>query len=158
MAEHELGLGNQAVLTKIDKLRELNIGTIIPLPQIVVVGDQSSGKSSLLESLTGFAFPRAPGLCTRYATQITCLDALTSYYKVSRKRFVDSICQQVVNHFLLEDEEGPLKILSPDLIVSLDEKQLETIAGEGAASKHKRQVLERKVEALTVALKVLRSN
>ncbi|CRJ91682.1 hypothetical protein BN1708_009363, partial [Verticillium longisporum] len=38
---------------------------------LVVVGDQSSGKSSVLESLTGFAFPRAAGLCTRYATQIT---------------------------------------------------------------------------------------
>lgn len=38
----------------------------------MVVGDQSSGKSSLLESLTGFAFPRDVGLCTRYATQITC--------------------------------------------------------------------------------------
>ncbi|KAI3322876.1 P-loop containing nucleoside triphosphate hydrolase protein [Xylariaceae sp. AK1471] len=63
---------NQAVLTKIDKLRELNVGSIIPLPQLVVVGDQSSGKSSVLESLTGFAFPPATGLCTRYATQITC--------------------------------------------------------------------------------------
>lgn len=37
-----------------------------------MVGDQSSGKSSVLESLTGFHFPRAPGLCTRYVTQITC--------------------------------------------------------------------------------------
>ena len=26
----------------------------------------------MLESLTGFPFPRAPGLCTRYVTQITC--------------------------------------------------------------------------------------
>jgi GTPase SAR1 family protein len=38
----------------------------------VVVGDQSSGKSSVLESLTGFAFPQGAGLCTRYATQISC--------------------------------------------------------------------------------------
>lgn len=66
------GLGSKATLAKIDKLRELNVGSIIPLPQLVVVGDQSSGKSSVLESLTGFSFPRAAGLCTRYATQITC--------------------------------------------------------------------------------------
>ena len=38
----------------------------------MVVGDQSSGKSSVLESLTGFGLPRDTGLCTRYATQITC--------------------------------------------------------------------------------------
>jgi hypothetical protein len=26
----------------------------------------------VLESLTGFSFPQAPGLCTRYATEIAC--------------------------------------------------------------------------------------
>ncbi|KAK3316983.1 hypothetical protein B0H66DRAFT_535220 [Apodospora peruviana] len=39
---------------------------------MVVVGGQSSGKSSLLERITGFFFPRgSQGLCTRYVTQIT---------------------------------------------------------------------------------------
>ncbi|KAI1409404.1 P-loop containing nucleoside triphosphate hydrolase protein [Hypoxylon sp. FL1857] len=63
--------GNLAILTKVDKLREL-IGTKVALPQLVVVGDQSSGKSSVLEGLSGFGFPRDAELCTRYATQITC--------------------------------------------------------------------------------------
>ncbi|KAI5919870.1 P-loop containing nucleoside triphosphate hydrolase protein [Camillea tinctor] len=63
--------GNHAILTKVDKLREL-ISNRVALPQLVVVGDQSSGKSSVLEGLTGFAFPRDAELCTRYATQITC--------------------------------------------------------------------------------------
>jgi GTPase SAR1 family protein len=36
----------------------------------VVVGDQSSGKSSVLEGLTGLPFPRDSGLCTRFPTQI----------------------------------------------------------------------------------------
>ena len=36
----------------------------------MVVGDQSSGKSSLLEGLTGLSFPIASDLCTRFATQI----------------------------------------------------------------------------------------
>ncbi|OTA63763.1 hypothetical protein K449DRAFT_33215 [Hypoxylon sp. EC38] len=63
--------GNLSILTKVDKLREL-IGTKVALPQLVVVGDQSSGKSSVLEGLTGFGFPRDAELCTRYATQITC--------------------------------------------------------------------------------------
>jgi hypothetical protein len=63
-------------LHKIDQLRERNIGTYLPLPQLVAVGDQSSGKSSLLESLTGIPFPRGQELCTRYATQIThCREA-----------------------------------------------------------------------------------
>lgn len=32
--------------------------------------DQSSGKSSVLEGLTGLPFPRDFGLCTRFPTQI----------------------------------------------------------------------------------------
>ncbi|KAK4156893.1 hypothetical protein C8A00DRAFT_12195 [Chaetomidium leptoderma] len=59
-------LVSAGLLRKIDKLRERNIGK-----HLVVVGDQSSGKSSLLESLTGIPFPRDVELCTRYATQIT---------------------------------------------------------------------------------------
>ncbi|KPM45987.1 hypothetical protein AK830_g453 [Neonectria ditissima] len=66
------GLGNRALLDKMDKLRELGIQEIVPLPQMVVVGDQSAGKSSVLESLTGFHFPRSVTLCTRHATEIIC--------------------------------------------------------------------------------------
>ncbi|KAL2174718.1 COG4 transport protein-domain-containing protein [Thermothelomyces heterothallicus CBS 202.75] len=64
-------LVSASLVGKIDKLREINVGKHVPLPQLVVVGDQSSGKSSLLESLTGIPFPRDVELCTRYATQIT---------------------------------------------------------------------------------------
>ncbi|KAB2569166.1 Interferon-induced GTP-binding protein Mx2 [Lasiodiplodia theobromae] len=59
------------MLSKIDKLFACNVGHHIDLPQIVVVGDQSSGKSSVLEGLTRLPFPRDSGLCTRFATQIT---------------------------------------------------------------------------------------
>ncbi|KAL2788499.1 P-loop containing nucleoside triphosphate hydrolase protein [Aspergillus keveii] len=58
------------VLEIIDKLRDLGIGETVSLPQLVVVGDQSSGKSSLLEGLAGMSFPIASDLCTRFATQI----------------------------------------------------------------------------------------
>ncbi|CEI68579.1 hypothetical protein FVEN_g5276 [Fusarium venenatum] len=66
------GLANRALLDKMDKLRELGISNMVPLPQMVVVGDQSAGKSSVLESLTGFHFPRSVTLCTRHATEIIC--------------------------------------------------------------------------------------
>jgi GTPase SAR1 family protein len=65
------GLADPILLDKIDKLFACNIGEYIDLPQLVVVGDQSSGKSSVLEGLTGLPFPRDSGLCTRFATQIT---------------------------------------------------------------------------------------
>ena len=37
----------------------------IPLPKIVVVGDQSAGKSSIVEALSGIKVPRASQTCTR---------------------------------------------------------------------------------------------
>lgn len=40
------------------------------MPQIIVCGSQSSGKSSTLESISGIAFPTAEGLCTRFATEL----------------------------------------------------------------------------------------
>lgn len=41
------------------------------IPGVVVVGMQSSGKSSVLESATGLAFPRSEGMCTRVPTVVT---------------------------------------------------------------------------------------
>ena len=38
--------------------------------QLVIVGDQSAGKSSLLQSLTDIPFPVGGRLCTRFPTRI----------------------------------------------------------------------------------------
>ncbi|KAI9758955.1 MAG: succinate dehydrogenase assembly factor 2 [Chaenotheca gracillima] len=61
----------QKLSQAIDRFRELKLEKHVALPQLVVAGNQSSGKSSLLESLTGVPFPKGYGLCTRYATEIT---------------------------------------------------------------------------------------
>ncbi|KAJ6704470.1 DYNAMIN-RELATED PROTEIN [Salix viminalis] len=54
------------LLDAVDKLRHLQVMKEgIQLPTIVVVGDQSSGKSSVLESLAGISLPRGQGICTR---------------------------------------------------------------------------------------------
>ena len=42
------------------------------LQQICVVGDQSSGKSSLLSFMTGIAFPVKSGICTKAPIVIEC--------------------------------------------------------------------------------------
>jgi dynamin 1-like protein len=41
------------------------------IPGVVVCGSQSSGKSSVLESATGLAFPRSEGMCTRVPAIVT---------------------------------------------------------------------------------------
>lgn len=60
----------KVLLDTIDSLRELRVGEIVHLPQIIVVGDQSSGKSSVLEAVSGMKFPVHGNLCTRFATEL----------------------------------------------------------------------------------------
>ncbi|EXJ61698.1 dynamin GTPase [Cladophialophora yegresii CBS 114405] len=57
-------------LEQIARLRARGIGDHIGLPQLVVCGDQSAGKSSVLEGVTSIPFPRQDGLCTRFPTEI----------------------------------------------------------------------------------------
>ena len=58
------------VLDTVAEIRKCGLDTILDLPQLVVCGDQSAGKSSVLEALTEIPFPRSDELCTRFATEI----------------------------------------------------------------------------------------
>lgn len=79
---------SKQLFNAIDELRKCGAGQILDLPQVcastvriskvlllnceqlVIVGQQSAGKSSLLQSLTDIPFPVGDGLCTRFATRI----------------------------------------------------------------------------------------
>ncbi|EPE09308.1 interferon-induced gtp-binding protein mx [Ophiostoma piceae UAMH 11346] len=58
------------LLDIIDSLRSQGLGGYVNLPQIIVCGDQSSGKSSVLEAISGLSFPTKDNLCTRFATEL----------------------------------------------------------------------------------------
>ena len=58
------------LLTAIDRLRRENIDAEISIPQIVVCGDQSSGKSSVLEAIANVRFPISTKTTTRFATEV----------------------------------------------------------------------------------------
>lgn len=58
------------LLDDIDELRSQGISQYVALPQLVVCGDQSSGKSSSLEAISGIPFPTKDNLCTRFATEV----------------------------------------------------------------------------------------
>ncbi|RLN50509.1 hypothetical protein BBJ28_00017470 [Nothophytophthora sp. Chile5] len=54
----------------VDKLRDLGLDQYVELPQIAVMGDTSSGKSSLLSAVSGVSFPSSDQLTTRCPTQL----------------------------------------------------------------------------------------
>ncbi|KAE8440607.1 hypothetical protein EG329_007036 [Mollisiaceae sp. DMI_Dod_QoI] len=58
------------LLDIVDRLRSQGISQFVDLPQIIVCGDQSSGKSSALEAVSGMPFPTKDNLCTRFATEL----------------------------------------------------------------------------------------
>lgn len=64
------GSEQRTIMDVVDKLRRTGLSSVLQLPQLVVCGDQSSGKSSVLEAITEIPFPRKEKLCTRFATEI----------------------------------------------------------------------------------------
>ncbi|KAG5991712.1 hypothetical protein E4U43_003954, partial [Claviceps pusilla] len=71
------------LLDSIDKLRAQGISRHVALPEIVVTGDQSAGKSSVLEAISGISFPTKDNLCTRFATELSLRRSPCTGVKVS---------------------------------------------------------------------------
>ena len=72
----EVSIEHAQILRVMDELRNIGIGkgrSVHSIPQIIVCGSQSSGKSSVLEAISGIPFPRKAELCTRYKTRVTIL-------------------------------------------------------------------------------------
>ena len=82
-------------------------------------------------------------------------DILKSYYKVARKRFVDVVCMQAVDHYLITGPAAPVKLFSPTFVSALKEDQLDRIAGEDVSTRRKREELRREIGNLTNGKKIL---
>lgn len=72
------------LLNLIDNLRNSTaINKTVPLPQIIVIGQQSSGKSSVLNAISGLQFPTGDSVVTQFATEIILRRASETRTKVS---------------------------------------------------------------------------
>lgn len=73
------------------ELQGLGISHDVPLPELVLVGDQSAGKSSVMSGLANLELPRSEGTCTRCPLHIrvsrntdwSCRVSLAKEYKYS---------------------------------------------------------------------------
>ncbi|KAB8262777.1 P-loop containing nucleoside triphosphate hydrolase protein [Aspergillus pseudonomiae] len=70
-AIHVIARDMKALVRKIQDLRHIGIeDNRIALPKICVIGDQSTGKSSLIEGMSEIKVPRSAGTCTRCPMEI----------------------------------------------------------------------------------------
>ncbi|KAI9717664.1 MAG: hypothetical protein M1812_004609 [Candelaria pacifica] len=70
--------GQDELFDAIDQLRSQGMDDYVSLPQLIVCGNQSSGKSSVLEAISGVRFPTNHGVCTRFATEVMLRRAPTT--------------------------------------------------------------------------------
>lgn len=82
-------------------------------------------------------------------------DVLQSYHKVARKRFVDNVCKQVVDHKLICSRQGPLHIFSAEIVGMLKEDDLRSLAGEDEQICEQRKALQDEIDTLEAGCKVL---
>lgn len=82
-------------------------------------------------------------------------DILQSYYKVSRKTFVDSVCKQAAVYHLLQCHDSPLALFSPVFVTQLSTAELEELAGEALGLKRSRAQLTKEMTSLVAAMKIL---
>ncbi|XP_050958922.1 interferon-induced GTP-binding protein Mx-like [Labeo rohita] len=120
----------QPLIELIDSLRFIGIDEDIDLPSIAVVGDQSSGKSSVLEALSGVALPRGSGIITRCPLELKLRKLKkgqwsgTISYHGHKETFydplmVDNLVRKAQNELAgntvgISDELISLEISSPD--------------------------------------------
>ncbi|KIO06579.1 hypothetical protein M404DRAFT_138011 [Pisolithus tinctorius Marx 270] len=87
----------RAMLDLINRLRNTGVQRDIDLPMIAVIGNQSAGKSSLIESISGITLPRSQGTCTRCPTECKLTQADTPWTCV------------VKLHFITDERGSPIK-------------------------------------------------
>ncbi|KAL4779788.1 P-loop containing nucleoside triphosphate hydrolase protein [Aspergillus varians] len=71
------------LLDKIDELRTIGVGGLVELPQLIVCGNQSSGKSSVLEAISRVRFPANSNVCTRFPTEVILRRSPVSKIRIS---------------------------------------------------------------------------
>ncbi|KAM0131014.1 hypothetical protein ACHAO1_007607 [Botrytis cinerea] len=60
----------QRLIDHINEMRKFNLEHVASLPKLILIGDQSAGKSSLMCALAGIHVPRDKGCCTRCPANI----------------------------------------------------------------------------------------
>ncbi|XP_070539502.1 interferon-induced GTP-binding protein Mx-like [Ptychodera flava] len=90
----------------VDSLRRIGLDKDVDLPAVVVIGDQSVGKSSVLEAISGVKLPRGTEIVTRCPVELRLktLDEGDWRGRIHYTSFSKSIDKNIVNEDDVDDE------------------------------------------------------
>lgn len=71
LSESRYAHSTRALNGVINALRDCGTEQILSLPKIAVIGNQSAGKSSLIEAISQIKLPRSSGTCTRCPMEVS---------------------------------------------------------------------------------------
>ncbi|KAI1102701.1 P-loop containing nucleoside triphosphate hydrolase protein [Jackrogersella minutella] len=76
----DIGLKQKACNDTLGDLQTLGVSHVAALPELVLVGDQSAGKSSLMSGLARVNLPRSAGVCTRCPLHIRLIGSKIDHW------------------------------------------------------------------------------
>lgn len=150
-------------LKVIQRIRDIAGGLSLNLPQICVVGDQSSGKSSVLKLITGVDFPVNAGTCTKCAIVVECkqdgTDERYEIQNVSTKEYESVDFDEMANKIIevqnsllgnsacrnISEQEIKVKVCGPNMI-DIIVVDLPGIINVGEGKKETRALIKQYIE------------
>ncbi|KFY47216.1 hypothetical protein V495_02053 [Pseudogymnoascus sp. VKM F-4514 (FW-929)] len=131
---HIVGRRVQVLVDAINDIRGMGVEHLVDLPQLVLVGDQSAGKSSLMGALAEIHLPQDSGCCTRCPTHIktghaetwSCKISLQLYYSyVPRDNGRPIQASEVTKNAPFPPWKESEQMVTKDFIVITDKSELE---------------------------------
>jgi interferon-induced GTP-binding protein Mx1 len=107
----------------VDSLRTSGIDQDVSLPSVVVIGDQSTGKSSVLEAISGVQLPRGTGIVTRCALELRLI-------KIKGKD-ADTRWKGQLRYASPEGGEESVDLEDPGQVEAAVREAQDALAGEG---------------------------
>ncbi|XP_062503491.1 interferon-induced GTP-binding protein Mx3-like [Corticium candelabrum] len=106
----------------VDSLRSSGVDKDVSLPSVVVIGDQSTGKSSVLEAISGVQLPRGTGIVTRCALELRL--------KKNRRQNASDQWSGRLRYVTKSGKEN-VELTSPEEVESAVQRAQNALAGDG---------------------------
>ncbi|KAI0077225.1 hypothetical protein K474DRAFT_1596469 [Panus rudis PR-1116 ss-1] len=91
LSDAQLSSSRREMLNLMNRLHSTGVQLDMDLPMIAVIGSQSAGKSSLIESISGITLPRASGTCTRVPTECKLTSSPSPWQCTISLRFITDV-------------------------------------------------------------------